>query len=329
MRVTIVVGGQYGSEGKGNVAGWLHGIRKYDWGVRVGGPNAGHTVYDRSGNKYALRQIPVAAAVDPDCKLQIAEGSEIDQEVLRSEITLLEAKGHNVADRLYISPEATMITGAEKDAEGDMPHGSTQKGIGAARAARCMRTAKLSKDLITGLPSGAFQETDSILIEGTQGFALGSHAGYYPHCTSGDCRAIDFAAQAGISLFSQFEVWVVLRTFPIRIAGNSGPLPHEKSWEQIGVPPEYTTVTKKMRRVGGWDQELASAAVQANGGDRVKVALTFADYWWPEIKDEDDPLALSHNRREHLRQLQWGIGAPICMVGTGPNTFINLGPEGA
>lgn len=217
-----------------------------------------------------------------------------------------------------------------------MEHGSTQKGIGAARASRLMRTARLASDYaghrITDdlyLGSVLCDTADvlggqsSVLIEGTQGYGLGLHAGYYPHCTSGDCRAIDFLAQAGLPP-QDVETWVVLRTFPIRIAGNSGPLDGEVDWATVGVDPEFTTVTKKMRRVGLWDMGLARAAVKANGGGaRVRVALTFADYWWPELKDADGSWSGTipdATMADKIAIVEEHIGAEIVMLGTGPKS---------
>ena len=60
MTISIVVGGQFGSEGKGKVA--LFMARQYGVDallVRVGGSNSGHTAYNRAGDRYALRQLPV------------------------------------------------------------------------------------------------------------------------------------------------------------------------------------------------------------------------------------------------------------------------------
>ena len=54
----------------------------------------------------------------------------------------------------------------------------------------------------------------------------------------------------------------------------------ETTWEQIGVPPEFTTVTKKMRRVGNWEPGRVEAALVNNRIGRVRpmVAMTFMDY---------------------------------------------------
>lgn len=348
MGYVVIVGGQFGSESKGRVAADLHRARHISAGVRVGGPNAGHTVVGKDGTAYALRQLPVAAVADKDALLVIAAGSEIELAVLGEEIRLLENDGYSVTDRLIIDPQATILDGSHKLREADLTFGTTGKGIGAARSDRLLRKAALAEDFpVYRLPDGnnvgellcdtapllnvLVSSGYDVLIEGTQGYGLGLHAGYYPHCTSGDCRAIDFLAQVGATpkQAGEAEVWVVVRTHPIRIAGNSGPLVDETTWETVGVPPEFTTVTKKMRRVGEWDAGLVAKAVRANGGLDAKVALAFADYWWPELKGVGGEGLRAHESvvlgvAAKLLKLETEIGAPIRQLGTGPDSCIWL-----
>ena len=60
MSCTIVVGGQYGSEGKGKVVALHAATMEEPWVVRCGGPNSGHTVW-LDGRERVLRQVPTAA----------------------------------------------------------------------------------------------------------------------------------------------------------------------------------------------------------------------------------------------------------------------------
>ena len=65
------------------------------------------------------------------------------------------------------------------------------------------------------------------------------------------------------------RVLLVARTYPIRVAGNSGPLKNELTWEEISrrvgkQVVERTTVTNKIRRVGEWDEELLDNAITLN-----------------------------------------------------------------
>lgn len=330
MSLTVVVGGQAGSEGKGAVTAALHQRHKYRYAVRVGGPNAGHTVVDKEGQRFALRQVPVAAAVDHECKLVIASGSEVDRQVLLREIKELEAAGHPVKDRLLLDGEATLLAPRHAREESGIRTGTTGKGIGAARAERALRRATRMVDVMdstvdTGrILRDALRADEPVMLEGTQGLVLGSHFGYYPHCTSGDCRAIDMMAAAGIPPMPARTV-VCLRTYPIRIAGESGPLPLETSWHKLGLAPEYTTVTKKERRVGTWNWDWAKAAVEMN--DPAEVALTFADYWWPDLAGTKGPARLSGPIGQHLEKIEEELGASVTMLGTGPSTQLWLGDE--
>ena len=61
----VIVGGQYGSEGKGNVC--AHLAENYDCLVRIGGPNAGHRVADP---KYKYVQFPSGSKSNPNAKMQ-------------------------------------------------------------------------------------------------------------------------------------------------------------------------------------------------------------------------------------------------------------------
>lgn len=344
MSVHIVVGGQYGSEAKGHVAWRVARDHHTHYMVRIGGPNAGHTVYDRQGNRFALRQIPVGAIL-PDVHLVIAAGSEIDTDVLDTEISTLEQAGHDIRGRLLIDRNATIIEQIHKDTEqfGGMNSrlGSTAKGIGAARADKLMRKALTAEqaglevcDTQTVL-GDADRRNAGIVIEGTQGYGLGLSAGHYPYATSGNCRAIDFLSQAGLWPQSPPDVWIVYRTYPIRVAGNSGPMHSETTWEDLAaltsgyVQPERTTVTQKIRRVGVWDPDLARRSYLANSGaGRTHLALMFADYWEPSIAGTEDPPPAD------LDTL-WGsvrsasvdtTGAPDRWeyLGSGPTTIIDM-----
>jgi len=377
-RLQVVVGGQFGSEGKGAVAAYLCGeIRKNLLAIRVGGPNAGHTVigncppgcpdnfdhkittsavsgaaHTPNTHPWRLRQIPVAAVSNREAMLLIADGSEIDPDVLISEIEQLDAAGYRASDRLVVSGQATVITQEHKDREISLTRaiGSTGKGIGAARADRIMRRAMLYSDLDSDLPGQRVEDSSwlarqflrgnqgSVVVEGTQGYGLGLHTGYYPTCTSNDARAIDFLAMAGISPWQvtqeELTIWVVYRLHPIRVAGNSGPLSGETTWENLGLPQELTTVTRKVRRVGVWDPTLAAQAAIANGagGPCVRAALTMADHGIPDLAGATSangltPLAGGKLGRM-LDMVEQSTLLRTGLIGTGPSTMIDLREEG-
>jgi len=342
-KLTVVVGGQYGSEGKGAISAYLsRQLGRGDVAIRVAGPNAGHTVYDQLGRQYKLRQVPVAA-VTSTCRLHIAAGSEIDMHVLDSEVTQLDADGYRVRERLQIHPSATIIEPHHPQREqlDGLPHaiGSTGKGIGAARADRIMRRAKIAAQIpsVPGTlgwddhePFGVAGDRH-LLIEGTQGYGLGLHHDNYPAVTSSDCRAIDFMAMAGVSPWDtccdELNIWVVARVYPIRVAGNSGPLRGETTWEALGLPEEHTTVTGRVRRVGEWDSRLVAGAVAANGGSPgVKLALTMLDQKFPEVAGITDWERLCQHP-DPLDFIYWvedEVQAKIGLVGTGPRSVVEV-----
>lgn len=343
--VTVVVGGQYGSEAKGAATAHL-AKRASDWSgelavIRVAGPNAGHTAYDGQGREWKLRSVPVAAVTAPDADLYIAAGSEIDPVVLAEEITALEEAGHKIGDRLHIHPSATLLMPRHvraEQADGIVGRiGSTGKGIGAARADRINRTAEVAQELygkhlgVKMAAPGPFpiEDYDRVIIEGTQGYGLGLHTPNYPQVTSSDCRAIDFLAMAGISPWDynvdSLDVLIVVRCFPIRVAGNSGPLKNETTWQQLGLPEERTTVTNKVRRVGSWDPQLVRDAIRANGGGnwnpRVRLALTMVDQMFPQDKGVTHDGNLSDEAREFISSVQRDFRIEVAYVGTSPTTM--------
>lgn len=364
--VSVVTGGQFGSEAKGAVAGYLASAEQNSTPVvcvRVGGPNAGHTVYGRcprgceeeshpsgeAAHPWRLRQVPVAAVTNERAKLLIAAGSEIDFTVLRDEIHGLNSAGYGVSNRLWLDESATVLSSRHIEAEQvdglNGRIGSTAKGIGAARSDRIWRRAETVKRFAGMLPASMTSSTRfltyelvrgaHVVIEGTQGYGLGLHTEYYPQCTSGDARAIDFLAQAGLSPWANYiediEVWVVARTRPIRVAGNSGPLAGETSWDALGIPAERTTVTQNVRRVGSWDSALVRDAVAANGGDdnpRVKLALTMVDYEIPGVRGVTDWDKLGESVQDALRglinEVSHAVGARVELVGTSPTSIIDL-----
>jgi adenylosuccinate synthase len=119
-----------------------------------------------------------------------------------------------------------------------------------------------------------------------------------------------------------------MRTRPIRVAGNSGPLRGETSWSELGLPDEHTTVTGKVRRVGVWDPDLARAAVHANGGPsrNVGIALMQLDKECPSLAGKTDINGLESHERTVLddwrSRVQTDTGAQVRVVGTSPSTVL-------
>src|SRR5690242_10449431 len=128
MTCTIVVGGQYGSEGKGKVTAHEAQRLESPFVVRCGGPNSGHTVV-LGGKPIVLRQIP-AGVVNDSATLLLAAGCAIDVSVLRAEAEFLSIP----KERLIVDPRAVLISDEDKGTEASWSSaiGSTATGTGAA-----------------------------------------------------------------------------------------------------------------------------------------------------------------------------------------------------
>ncbi|MCU0624924.1 MAG: adenylosuccinate synthase [Gemmatimonadaceae bacterium] len=130
-RTVVVVGAQWGDEGKGKLVDVL--AERADWVVRYqGGANAGHTVYVGE-KKYVLHQIP-SGILHPGVRCAIGNGVVLDPETLFREIDTLVADGVDVSGRLYVSERAHMVLPYHKLVDGESASskaiGTTGRGIG-------------------------------------------------------------------------------------------------------------------------------------------------------------------------------------------------------
>ncbi len=134
MAVTLVVGSQWGDEGKGKIIDFLS--EKADVVIRYhGGNNAGHTVINKYG-KFAIHLVP-AGVFYKTTKAIIANGTVIDLAVLLEEMAMLEKAGIKLTGRFFVSPRCHIIMPYHKvlekvyeNAKGKAKTGTTGRGIG-------------------------------------------------------------------------------------------------------------------------------------------------------------------------------------------------------
>lgn len=329
MSVEILIGGQFGSEGKGKIAAYL--APEHDMSIRTGGPNAGHTI-EHEGKIYKLQTIP-CSFINENCLLAIGAGGVIDLEILKREITECEI----TPDQLIIDPQAGIIDPQHVQREYELKGriGSTGKGVGAAVSAKSLRETdfRLARDIpelamyINDVSQYANDFIDSgkkVFLEGTQGFGLSLHHGIYPFVTSRDVTAGTILGDAGLSPMSVEDIIMVLRTYPIRVAGNSGPLPHEVDWDTVTRESESpeplierTTVTKNVRRVAEFDMDLVKRATMINRPSQI--ALMFIDYLDSKDHGKKEFTELTPKSRDFITRLEDETSTPVTLVGTGPN----------
>ncbi|MDH5365348.1 MAG: adenylosuccinate synthase [Cyclobacteriaceae bacterium] len=158
MKVDVLLGLQWGDEGKGKVVDFL--APKYNVVARFqGGPNAGHTL-EFDGIKHVLHQIP-SGIFRPDIKNVIGNGVVLDPVIFKKEIDALDQYNTSVEANLYISkktqlilPSHRLLDGAYEKAKGDKKIGSTLKGIGPTYQDKIARVGLRVGDIL----SDNFQE---------------------------------------------------------------------------------------------------------------------------------------------------------------------------
>lgn len=353
MAVSIIAGGQYGSEGKGKTAFFWAEKMNAAAVVRVGGTNSGHTVYDEKNRRYALRMLPTAS-IRRNAVSVLPAGSYIDVEVLLRE---MEQTGIS-REQLKVDPNAVIISERHRELERKLDLGarigSTLSGTGAAVMARAARsdrgpamlagelesvgeTLQLAGDLPMLAPyledTKDYMRTllsrgEHIVVEGTQGYGLSNyHAPAYPYATSRDTTAAGFLAETGLSPFDVEHIVMVIRAFPIRVAGSSGPLEDEIDWDTVSVESgasdsfeERTTVTDKVRRVARFSPGIVRRAIMANRPD--VLVLNHVDYIDASNKNAD---TLTACQRFFLRDVENKIGRKVDYCGNGEMKMIYMG----
>jgi adenylosuccinate synthase len=321
-----LIGAQWGSEGKGVIAHLLAG--HFDGAVRVGGPNAGHSFYE-DGRLYVARSVP-CVWTNPDVELFIGAGAAINPDLLMAELEETDTD-------ITVDPVAVIITEEMEHRElGSIRAkiGSTAEGVGEARVARMrrngdamlardytgwsdrVRIGSVSKDVAKIIEFGGL-----VFLEGTQGSGLSLlHGTRYPFATSTDTNSSGLASEVGIAPSDVGHVQLVARTFPIRVAGNSGPMGEELDWSYfvergLAPAPEKTTVTKKVRRISEWYWPVVDDAVRLNRP--CGLWLTFGDYLDPEVLGTTD-ISDSPAICQFIDELTDRYDFPVLGVGTGP-----------
>lgn len=353
--ILAVIGAQFGSEGKGNLV--AHIADEYNVHVRVGGPNAGHS-FKHEGRTWKMQSIPCGWKNEA-ATLIIGRGALVSVEQLYSEWRMLKDAGHDVSGRLKIDRMAGIISpwhhaeAGGVHGEAHQRYGSTGEGVGVARIARIQRYAaeafpegKQGFFHAGTVPTSILPDDEefrdawhdmldwdtveimlayrnggeNVLLEGTQGSALSLIHGPWPYTSNHDTNAAQIAADCGLAPRLVDRCLLVMRTLPIRVAGNSGPMNHELSWdtvsERVGKPvTEQTTVTKKTRRVGEWDEALVEKALQLN--QPTSVAVNFIDYLCPQDEGKTEASELSERSWAFIEYVSRMSGVPVAMVGTG------------
>ncbi len=359
-RIVTIFGGQFGSEGKGEIASLFNRSYKLDYAIRIGGPNAGHTSYSDSGERVVVRSLPTPSALTGITAVIGPEACFIPHR-LRQEVYEFTRRSPGVTLQVMIDQNSAIIGKNQQERERGLISkiGSTAEGVGAVTADKVMRTtvkvrghgerslmsfmqmlgAKFSVSDTSAIINGELKDKDGksnmLLIEGTQGYGLSLHTGgYYPFCTSRECTPYALWSGTGINVSkaNRSDVIMVVRTYPIRVGGNSGDLPGELTWEELYkrtngyvTNPEMTTVTHRVRRIGEMDFGLLERAVSQC--PVTSLAITFLDYVFPEvaglsyeqIRSLEDKGVYS-KMMTYLDNIGDRLCVPVVAISTGPGS---------
>lgn len=335
--VDVIVGGQFGSEGKGQIA--AHMSPEYDCLVRVGGPNAGHSVYEEP-DKHVFHLLPSGCRRNQKAKLLLGPGSVINIDKILEEIAKYE-----IADefnkRLIIDENAIIINQKEIELEQERQKaiGSTAQGVGAATANNILarlnaddkHKAKYFKALSPFIGSTyevlekMYRNNKRVLLEGTQGTGLSLHHGIYPYVTSRDTTVSGCLSEAGISPRRVKKIIMVTRTYPIRVGGTSGAfISKEIDWETVSKRSdknleelklnEKTTTTKRDRRVAEFSWSLFRKACELNSP--TDIALTFVDYISAINEKARRYDQLTSQTRQFIEEIERCSGVKVSLIST-------------
>lgn len=310
----VVIGAQWGDEGKGKIVDFL--AEQSDLVVRFsGGANAGHTVVLRD-KTYKLHLVP-SGVVYQDKQVVLGSGMVIDPESLFNELATLEEQGINWQGRVFISDRAHVVLPEYKEIDKQMdskrrnPIGTTGRGIGVAYAQKANRDGIRIGDLndnefLTSLRPNEREflnpfidrirtmsinlaefmqsySNEKILYEGAQGILLDIDVGSYPYVSSGCSAAAGACLGGAIGPRSIDQVLGVFKAYSTRV-GN-GPFPSEFIQERDGdlgdtireIGHEYGVTTGRPRRCGYLDLVAMRYACQTNSID--SLVLTHPDVY--------------------------------------------------
>ncbi|MBR4683471.1 MAG: adenylosuccinate synthetase, partial [Spirochaetia bacterium] len=286
----VVIGAQWGDEGKGKIVDYLAGdssvVTRFS-----GGANAGHTIVS-GGVTYKLHLVP-SGIVYPDKTVILGTGMVIDLESLFAELKTLEEQGISWRGRVLISDRAHLVFPTYKVMDLEMekkrrhPIGTTGRGIGVAYAQKADRDGVRAGDvfnpdvwsrlreeekafitpymedlksmLVDLVSYMAEHKKDKKLFEGAQGALLDIDTGTYPYVSSGYSIASGACAGGGIGALDIDAVYAVFKAYSTRV-GN-GPFPTEFDHDAEGelenkvrvTGREFGVTTGRPRRCGYLD----------------------------------------------------------------------------
>ena len=325
--VYVIMGGQFGDEGKGLISAYVARRDNAGFVVKAGvGPNAEHGLFVTEEGPYIkVNQLPLGWILNPSTQIRIGRNVAIDPDKLLSEI----GKYH-LEERVKIDCLSPIITQEHIRSETVSKHfseniGSTCSGSGFCRADHVLRTAKLARDIdelhpfLTDVTEEVNKSasTETIIIESSQGYGLSLGSEYYPNTTSKDITSSQALADVGLNPFHLTEVVLCIKTMPTREGGGSlGTRELSLTEIQDNGLTEISSIGGKIRRKGeSIDFEMLQKASLENGA--TQIALTFCEHYDPAINNVVFKSKLTKRMWQLIDQVQKTTNVPVTILNTG------------
>ena len=245
--------------------------------------------------------------------IYLSAGAIIDREILKKE-----AEEHSDIP-IFVHPNAAIITDEDRKAEetGSIAEvAGTRSGTGAALARKIYREPRaIAKNSLGDLTTNVVlqghrikPEQHAYFMEVAQGFSLGINSKFYPKVTSRECTVMQGLADARIPPQHLARTYMAIRTYPIRVGNvdshSSGDWYDDQSetdWNTLGVAPEITTVTQRVRRVATFSMEQFFDACYANHPNYIFISHmdylnpTYQKHLVDDIIDADEILNMHYD----------------------------------
>ena len=270
MIVDVVLGLQYGDEGKGKVTHYLANKDNYDYVLRFnGGGNAGHTIY-HNGKKVITHHIPsgvlhgIPSIIGPNCVL--------NPKAFFAEIEELEHAGIECRHLIKIAHNCHVITQDHVLSEiSESAIGTTRTGNGPAYAAKYKRDGVVASecpalsDYVVDFFTEVLDKPDlKILAEGAQGFGLDIDFGDYPYVTSSHVT-LGGLMLCGFSPKSIRHVYGVAKVYETYVGAKEFQDYENYSLAMIAdIGQEYGATTGRLRKVNYLSEETLYKSIKVN-----------------------------------------------------------------
>jgi adenylosuccinate synthase len=337
---TIIVGAQWGDEGKGLISAYLGMRDNPKYVARAGtGPNAEHGIFLKDEKTYLkTNQLPLGCMFNPKVEVRVGSGVAVDPVKLIAEI-----EKYSLHGRVKIDYRCPIVTQEHIDGEINSAHnqaiGSTMSGTGLCRRDFVQRIAKQAKDFPelgkyltdTAKDINLAARTDNIIVESSQGTFLSlAVSPDYPNVTSDNVTAMAAADDVLLNWKHIKDVILIVKALPTREGaggmGNVEEMSQDVMVERGFVEPSSIGGTTR-RKAYGIDWDMLQYAVEINGA--TQIALTFLDHYDSEMTNVIDKDKITAKTWDLIAQISRKTQVPVTILNTGKSydRIIDLSAE--